>query len=140
MTIISGSNILLPEANIAICMVCQRRILRYCIPRLQYIVILEAKQATIYRNIGDKLEFSISYQLLAASNFFLEFIIRAISHGQKKSKLKFLLSKNFTFVCVFLYHTEQFCLKTKILKLKFLSRLHKSENPAIAKSNFFFGI
>ena len=25
-------------------------------------------------------------------------------------------------------------------KLKFLSRLHKSENPAIAKSNFFFGI
>ena len=68
------------------------------------------------------------------------FWVRAISHGQKKSKLKFLLSKNFTFVCVFLYHTEQFCLKTKILKLKFLSRLHKSENPAIAKSNFFFGI
>ena len=67
-------------------------------------------------------------------------ILRAISHGQKKSKLKFLLSKNFTFVCVFLDHTEQFCLKTKILKLKFLSRLHKSENPAIAKSNFFFGI
>ena len=63
--------------------------------------------------------------------------VRAISHGQKKSKLKFLLSKNFTFVRVFLDHTEQFCLKTKILKLKFLSRLHKSEKPAIAKSNFF---
>ena len=55
-------HILLPEANIAICMVCQANI-AIIFPRLRYIVILEAKQATItiYRYIGDKLEFSISY-------------------------------------------------------------------------------
>ena len=67
-------NILLPEANIAICMVCQRRILRYCIPRLQYIVILEASLFNTFsqgrtelflllakKRRRDKLEFSISY-------------------------------------------------------------------------------
>ena len=53
------------EANIAI-----------LFPRLRYIVILEAKQATIYRYIGDKLEFSISYQLLAASYFFWNSLLR----------------------------------------------------------------
>ena len=47
-------NILLPEANIAICMVCQRRILRYCIPRLQYIVILEASLFNILSQGGTK--------------------------------------------------------------------------------------
>ena len=65
-----------------------------------------------------------------------ERFLRAILHERQKPKLKILLFQNFTFLGVFACYTGQFCLKTKKKKLKFLSRLQKRGNPAIAKSNF----
>ena len=87
-------NILLPEANIAICMVCQGE---YCntIP-----------EATIYYYIGGQTSYNISlywrqvgilYQLLAISGkqFFLEFVITL------RQKKIFFWIFNFSFLTQF---------------------------------------